>query len=362
MQLTRRQVLAIIGGVIIVAVGGGAYYFMTRPPPTPPVKRKLSVAVFEWGFGTHTIADDVLAGAEQARTILGINVEVFEVNMFNREEATTALRSAAESKKYDVIVGLHDGFREWIELLAPEYPDQIWLAHDAGARTKNLPNVIYTFFKQNEGSFLVGILAARLTKTRKVGYLGHLDIPIIHDFAEGYKAGVRYADPAIKVIEEYTGDPMDATKMKMYAFSQFERGVDIIFVAGFLAGIGAYEAAVEKNKLVIGVDLDQCGWFPDNMVASMLKNVGLGLVITLKYYQEGEIKPGGVYIFGSELIGPCDMGRGNCRSRIAGKIVTDEIRSEIEEAKLKIARGEIKVPGAMGWEEIEKVGKRLLPI
>ena len=366
--ITRREALSTAAKVAIgVAVAGvvagvGGYYVgtMLKPtPPTKPVRKKVRVAVFETGFGTHTISDDVLWGCEQAEKILGIKAEPFDVNMFKREEAVTALSSAAESGKYDLIVGCHDGYREWIEMLAPKYPDQLWLCHDAGAKTKNLPNVAYTMFKQNEGSFLVGILAAKITKTKIVGYLGHLDIPILHDFAEGYKAGVHYVDPSIKVIEEYTGDPLDATKMKMYALHQFERGVDVLFVAGYLAGLGAYEAAKEKDKIVIGVDIDQCGWYPDHMVASMLKNVGLGLVITLKNFIEGKMDFNGtIYIFGPELVGPCDMGRGNCRSRIAKKLVTDEIRAEIEEAREKIIRGEIKVPGAMPWDKYEKEAKR----
>jgi len=364
-RLGRRAALgklAKIGigvGAAAIAAGVGTYLALTIRP-AKPVEKKVSVAVFEWGFGTHTIADDILWGCEHAGSVLGIDVEPLEVNMFKREEAVTALRSAAESGKYDLIVGCHDGFREWIELLAPDYPDQLWLCHDAGAKTKDLPNVAYTMFKQNEGSFLVGILAAKLTKTKTVGYLGHLDIPILHDFAEGYKAGVHYVDPEIEIIEEYTGDPIDAAKMKMYALHQFERGVDIVFVAGFLAGLGAYEAGREQNKLLIGVDIDQCGWFPDHMVASMLKNVGLlGLTITLKNFQEGKMEfDGSIYIFGPEVVHPCDMGRGNCRSRIAKELVTSEIREMIDDAKKKIVNKEIKVPGAMPWSEYEPGAKK----
>lgn len=321
----------------------------------------IKVALFETGFGTNTISDDVLAGITQAGKVLPIEYDALDVDMFNEEEAVNSLRIAADKGEYDIIIGCHDGYAEWIRKIATEYPDQQWLMYDTGnwLGSEEESNVMGAMFKQNEGSFLAGILAAELTESNKVGFVGHLDIPVIHDFAEGYKAGAQYINSDIEVVESYTGDPMDASLGKEYAYAEIEKGVDIIFAAAYLAGVGIYEACDESGILSIGVDLDQCWMYPESMVASMQKNLGTGLVLFLKKFVEGEIEPGSLYIYSTDVISLCGMGAGGCASEVAKEVVTTEIRDNIQTISVKINSGEIIVPGAFDWDSFEEIGERI---
>src|SRR6266705_2375348 len=160
----------------------------------------------------------------------------------------------------------------------------------------DLPDVASLIFKEHEGSFLVGMIAARTTKTGKIGFVGGMDIPLIHKFETGYAEGARYANPKVQVFENYVG-VTDAAwnnpgKGKELAKAQIERGADVIFQAAGNSGLGVFDAAEEVKKLAIGVDSNQNWVKPGFILTSMIKRVDVSVFNSVKDMVDGRFKGG----------------------------------------------------------------------
>ena len=151
-------------------------------------------------------------------------------------------------------------------------------------------------FKEHEGSFLVGLLAAQASKTGKVGFVGGMDIPLIRKFACGYVQGVKYAKKDAEVFQNMTGTTgaawNDPVKGGELAKSQIDRGADVIYHAAGGTGIGVLRAAADAGKLGIGVDSNQNGLHPGKVLTSMLKRVDVATYNTFKTAKDGTWKPG----------------------------------------------------------------------
>ena len=212
-----------------------------------------------------------------------------------------------------------------------------------------LPNVQNLIFKEHEGSFEVGYIAGKLSKTGKVAFMGGMDVPIIRKFQTGWEEGARYANPDIEFCDGYAGSWGDPAKGKEIGLACFEAGADLIFAAGGSTGNGAYEAAAETGNFAIGVDSNQDYVQPGTMSTSMMKNVDFavytaiadriaagGVLSTINSYGSAENGVGPTWLVdGSTLFadeGPADMA-----SQVAALI------EEVAEVRAKIISGEIVV-------------------
>jgi len=142
---------------------------------------------------------------------------------------------------------------------------------------KAMKNVLGVLFKEQEGSFLVGVLAALTTKTNIVGFVGGMDFPVIERFESGFKAGVWKTNPKIKILTNYTGSFNDAAKGKIVTMGMYLQNADVVFHAAGQTGLGTIEAAVEQDRWAIGVDSDQHHLGPKNVLNSMIKRVDTGV-------------------------------------------------------------------------------------
>src|SRR3989454_3252597 len=191
-----------------------------------------------------------------------------------------AMRAFAE-RGYDLIIGVGFAQSPIIEQVAKDYPNIRFAIVDG---VSDLPNVASLIFKEHEGSYLVGMLAAKTTKTGTIGFLGGMDIGLIHRFKGGYEAGARAVNPNIRVIPNYVG-VTDAAwnnpgKGKEIALAQISKGADVIFTAAGTSGIGAFDAVEQAGKqnrrathFVIGVDANQNMGKPGFVLTSMVKRV-----------------------------------------------------------------------------------------
>ncbi|HEY9231009.1 MAG TPA: BMP family ABC transporter substrate-binding protein, partial [Blastocatellia bacterium] len=193
-----------------------------------------------------------------------------------------SMRAFAE-RGYDLIIGVGFAQAPIMEQVSKDYPNLKFAIIDG---VIDAPNVASLIFKEHEGSFLVGMIAARTTKTNKVGFVGGMDIPLIHKFATGYEEGARYANPKIEVFENYVGVNDSAWnnpgKGKELAKAQIERGADVIFQAAGNSGLGVFDAAEETNHLAIGVDANQNWVKPGFILTSMMKRVDNAVYNTVK--------------------------------------------------------------------------------
>lgn len=254
-----------------------------------------------------------------------------------------SMRVFAE-RGYDLIIGIGFAQTPIMELVAKDYPNVNFAIVDGFSL---LPNVSSLIFKEHEGSFLVGIIAARTSKTGTIGFVGGMDIPLIHKFATGYEEGARSVNPQIKVIANYVGadDTAWNNPGKGYELAQAQigNGADVIFTAAGNSGLGSFDAVERAGKghYVIGVDANQNWVKPGFVLTSMVKRVDNAVYQIIKDRVEGKFK-GGVHVYGLE-----NEGIGYAMDEYNKDLITPEVIQEVEAARQKIISGQIKVTNAM---------------
>ena len=232
----------------------------------------------------------VYDGVERFRSETGIEYREFEVT--NEAQREQALRRMAQ-RGADPVLGIGFAQGPALEKVAKEFPDTKFAIIDM---VVDLPNVRSIVFKEHEGSFLVGVLAAMASESGKVGFVGGMDIPLIRRFACGYEQGVKHANADAEVVQNMTGttpaawnDPGRGSELTK---SQFDRGVDVVYAAAGGTGVGVYQAAKDAGKLAIGVDSNQNYLHPGTMLSSMLKRVDVAAYNVFKDANEGNWSTG----------------------------------------------------------------------
>jgi basic membrane protein A and related proteins len=252
-----------------------------------------------------------------------------------------SMRAFAE-RGYDLIIGVGFAQVPIMELVAKDYPNHKFAIIYVVIEYTNVASLI---FKEHEGSFLVGYIAGRTTKTDKIGFVGGMDISLIHKFAKGYEEGAKYANPKIQVFENFVGINDAAWnnpgRGKELAKAQIERGADIVFQAAGNSGLGVFDAAEETNKLAIGVDANQNWVKPGFILTSMLKRLDVAVYNTVKELVEGKFT-GGIH-----LNGLTNDGVGYAMDEYNQPLIPQNIIDDVEKVKKDIIAGKIKVTDAM---------------
>ena len=281
---------------------------------------------------------------------------VYDVEPGNPTSIEPAMRAFAE-KNFDLIVGVGFAQGPIMQRVAMDYPNVKFAIIDgvifeADGKTPK-SNVASLVFREHEGSYLVGMIAASKSKTGVLGFLGGMDIPLIHRFQKGYEEGAKAINPNARVISNYVGVNDAAwnnpAKGKELALAQIEKGADVIFTAAGNSGLGAFDAVEqygrgpngEANKFVIGVDSNQNGVKPGFVLTSMVKRVDNAVYDAVKEILEGQFK-GGFHVFGLDKDGVA-----YALDQYNQPLISEEILSKVNEAKNKIVVGEIKVTDAM---------------
>ncbi len=252
-----------------------------------------------------------------------------------------ALRAFAQYG-YNLIIGVGFAQGPIIKQVAADYPQLHFAIIDSAV---DLPNVAGLLFKEHEGSFLVGMIAAYTTKTNVLGFVGGMDIPLIHKFKTGYEEGARYVNPEIRVLQNYVGITDAAWnnpgKGRELANAQYEQGADIVFQAAGNSGLGVFDAAEAYQKLAIGVDANQNWIKPGFILTSMLKRIDNAVFSIVKDEVEGRFQ-GGVHVYGLE-----NEGIGYAIDEYNQHLIPSWVIEKVEQAKRDIIAGKIKVTDAM---------------
>lgn len=352
--------------VIVAAVVGG--YFATRggggggggKGKVKNIAVVLGNPMGDKGFTDTTVA--TFRRLDQMNDDL--KVKIFEPSKpWATGEYRSYFTNAADSGKYDLIVGGVISTLSVMKEVAPQYPDQHFVQLDAYAWSDNWPNNITVVnFKQNEASFMGGVLAAEMSDTNKIGFMGGDDAPSINDWYKGYKAGAEWVNPDIQVITRYAGGHFgDPALGKELTLELYNAGADVVFPAAAATSLGTFQAAKEENKYAIGVDVDQCYIAPNHMIGSVLKGWEYGIESLVKTFMAGKLEKDSLYLVGVTTnlggVGMCGMGTAGCKSKVN---IPQEVRDKVKEAQQKVANGEIDVPGALDWSEWEKVAKKFV--
>jgi len=330
-EFGRYVALLLCALLVLVACQGGE----KQPEGEKADRVRIALVLSVGGLGDKSFNDSAYEGLMRAATELGIDPLYGQPEQMAEDEKY--LRQYAE-EGLDLIIGVGFLMKDALEKVAGEFPDTRFAIIDAQVAE---PNVASLIFREHEGSFLVGAIAGLTTSTGKVGFIGGMDIPLIHKFEVGYTEGVKHVRPDADVLVAYAGSgPQafhDPVKGKSLALSQFERGADIIFQAAGSTGNGVIDAAQERGLFAIGVDANQNYMAPGHVLTSMLKRVDISVFEIVKDVVEGRFK-GGEHVYGLEVDGV-----GYALDEHNESLIPPEVIERVAVIKQEIVSGKIKV-------------------
>jgi len=280
--------------------------------------------------------EGVWNGVKKFTDETGVSVMEFEVT--NETQREQAMRRMAE-RGATVILGVGFAQADAIAKVSAEFPEKQFSIIDVS--WLDSPNLRQYAFKEHEGSYLVGVAAAKASKTNKVGFVGGMDIPIIRKFACGYVGGVKSVTGNAEVYQNMTGTTPsawnDPAKGAELAKSQIDRGADVVYHAAGGTGIGVIQAAADAGKLAIGVDKNQNGLAPGSVLTSMLKRVDVAAYETFKDAMDGNFSSG------VKILGLAEGGVDWAEDSNNAPLITADIKSAIEAARADILSGKVTV-------------------
>lgn len=283
------------------------------------------------GLGDRSFNDSAYSGLLEAQKKFNIR---FETAAFSDNESNLrALRDFARNN-YDLIIGVAFENQASIVTVAKEFPQTKFAVIDAATEGPNIASVVY---REQEGDFLMGVLAAMLTKTKSVGVIGGTDIPAIRRIMAGFEQGVAYQDPSVNVFCDFAGTFSDPDVGLKMALARYGSGADVIHNAASRTGLGIIEAARETGKLTTGTSGDQRYLAPGNVVGNRPKRVDSAVLMLIEEVRNGTFESGvrslGLKENGISL-GPFDE-----------TIVTKSMLDRLDDLRQKIIDGEIVVQG-----------------
>ena len=341
-----RKLIILVG--VLLAVHGVLLFVHPSGAAQPPAGDAVDVGiVFDLGGrGDKSFNDGAYLGAERAEKELGVRVRFIEPGEGSDRESGLRLLAA---EGMDIVIGVGFIFTDDLTQLAREYPTTHFGGVDYSLSTDRAGNVIQPpanlaalKFREEQGSFLVGAIAALVSTSKKVGFVGGMNFPLIQKFEAGYTAGVKQVCPDCEVLVQYAGVTPEAFrnpgKGKELALSQYQQGVNIIFHASGSTGLGVFEAARQTGKLAIGVDADQFNEAPGYVLTSMVKRVDNAVFDAIKRVKENRFK-GGIYQYGL-----AEDGVGYVYDRKNATLIPPDVRARVEALKQEIVAGRIVVP------------------
>jgi basic membrane protein A and related proteins len=309
---------------------------------------RVGLALDVGGLGDKSFNDAANRGLQQAiedGLVSEENTDLIETNQTGSNRDANVVNLADSG--YDLILGIGFSFSPGIDEIAGDYPDQYFGVIDGFAAEAD--NVANLTFKEHEGSFLVGAAAAMKSETGTIGFLGGQEgTGLIEKFEAGYVAGAQAINPDIEVLVEYIGDSVEAfvdvTKGEALSANMFDDGADVIYHAAGQSGLGLFKAAVEADRLAIGVDSDQSlTASPEEqelILTSMLKRVDTAVYNAIQQVVDGEWQSG------NQIYGLAEEGVDYAINEFNDndELLSAEIQAQLDEFKQQIIDGEITVP------------------
>jgi basic membrane protein A and related proteins len=341
-----RKLLLLVGALVVAHVALLFVHVSGAAEAARPDAVNVGIVLDVGGLGDKSFNDGAYRGALRAEKELGAHIRLIEPGEGADREAGLRLLAA---EKMDIVFGVGFIFTDDIAQLAKEYPNTNFAGVDYSLSTDKAgnpipppPNVVALKFKEEEGSFLVGALAALVGNSKKVGFVGGMDVPLIQKFEAGYRAGVLAVCPTCTVIAQYAGVTPEAFrnpgKGKELALNQYQQGVNVIYHASGSTGNGVFEAARQTGKFAIGVDADQYNEAPGRIITSMVKGIDVAIFDMIERVKTHRFK-GGIYTFGL-----AQNGVGYVYDEHNRALIPDTVRARLEQLKADIIAGKISVP------------------
>jgi len=321
------------------------------------------VLLVNGNLGDMSFFDSANSGIDRLNAEYGDTIDAKTIEMGTNQSGWETTLYRVSQQDYDLIICATTQMRESLQKVANRYPEKDYVIFDTEIQdglAANYPNVHSILFRQNEGGFLAGVLAAAMANgtsgmaspvigSGNVGFIGGMRNDIIYDFAVGYASGIAYENSRtstqVTLTNSFVGNFNDSTQAKALASVQYTNGADVIFAAASQAGLGVIDAAQTKTKYVIGVDSDQYLYYEDSnptranlIITSVLKKVGDVIYNTVLQYQAGTLEFGKLVSYGLSE-GIIDLA--NNANYIAK--VPQALRDRLEALKAEIISGELDV-------------------
>lgn len=316
-------------------------------------------------LGDKSFHDSANNGMKMVKEGLNVKTKVVEVG-YDNSKWEPALRDLCD-EGHDIIVCGTWQMQEIVTKIAPDYPKQKFIVYDTSMDYSKggYENVYSIEYLQNDGSFLAGVLAAQMSKTGKIGFVGGMSNTVILDFLVGYIQGAKTVNPNIKVVPSFIGNFSDSAKAKELALAQYQMGVDIVFACASNATEGVLQAAKSKNNAVIGVDSDMAMLYKDSdpvlsklIISSMLKRVDQSIYLSIKDALENKLNWGSRVALGinEECVGLAN-------NEVYETQVPQNIRDLVNKYEVEIKDGKIKIDSAfgMGSSEVQNYIDKVRP-
>lgn len=320
--------------------------------PAPEEAKPLKVVHLVNGvLGDKSFFDSAERGVKKASEDFDIEYKTIEAGI-DPAKWQPALEDAAANEEYDVLIVGTWQMSEFLEIVAPKYPDKWFIIYDVSVNYETCENkcanVYSVTYKQNEGSYLAGIYVGLMTKAGIVGAVGGQDIGVINDFIVGYEQGVTDAKASNQVLVQYAGGWNDPAKGKELALAMYQQGADYVFQIAGGTGVGVFQAAQEVGKYAIGVDSDQAliieATNPEQAAfipTSMMKNVDNSLYRALKMHLEGSLPYGT-----AEALGVAEGGVGLAYNKFYDEMTPQNVKDAVAKAEQDLLAGKIVVATA----------------
>ncbi|MFV2046995.1 BMP family ABC transporter substrate-binding protein [Metabacillus litoralis] len=250
-------------------------------------KVKIGIMLSDVGLGDQSFSDSAFNGLTKARDELGI---LFDYRELKESETYEKGLTELVEEDHDIIVGLGFMVQTDLEKVAKKYPDQHFILIDAVSELENVTSIT---FKEDEGSFLTGVVAALATKSNKLGFIGGDDVPLINKFEDGFIEGAKSVNPSITVEVKYAGDFGNDQLGAQIARDMIQKDVDVLYAAAGFTGVGMLKEAQANKVLAIGVDTDQYFYAEKAVITSMLKKVDTAMYqLAEQLIKDGKISEG----------------------------------------------------------------------
>ncbi len=319
----KKYVVALLALVLIMSTIGAAVtvFFVTDTG----------------GLGDKSFNDSAWAGVQMAVKKFGITANVIQ----SYEQADYIPNLTAAAQVSDVVIAVGFMMQDALAKVAPQFPNTKFIFIDGVVKAPNVENFL---FKEQEGAFLVGYLAAGVTKTGKVGFIGGIPIPPVLRYQYGYEAGVETYNVLnganVQVLSGYVGSFDDPAAGKSMTNSQFSEGADIVFAAAGLSGLGTIEAAKDAGPghFAIGVDQNQDYLAPGFVLTSAMKRVNIAVFDGIKSVVNGTFKGG------TTVLGLKEDGVGISPMTYTKQYVPKSLLSQLKVLEKAIISGKLVVP------------------
>lgn len=332
----------------VMCVGMLASCSSSSEATTDESEDKLVVRFLGAQFGDKSYWDSAKAGMEQAQIDFAdvADIEIIETTS-DEQKHLSAMYECADMGA-DVIITAE--FVDNLLEVAEQYPDIMFITWDEPIT--DVDNIYSVGFKTSEGAFFGGMIAADVSASGSVGFIGGMDeTPTIQEFLAGYMQGAKYYDDSITISSSYVGSWSDSAKAKELAFVQYANA-DIVFACAGSSSVGVIEAAYEEGKFVLGVDADQSALYEGkdeqaSIVSSVLKRMDNVLYDAIADILDGNFESG------YEILGFAEGAVGIVKDDFYEEYVSEEGKAMIEAAEAALSSGEIEVQSILNMSQEE---------